>query len=169
MAVVLDGNNLTTTGMINSATAVNSTSGTSIDFTGIPAGIKRVTLMFQGLSTNGTSLPRIQLGSGSVTTSGYLTVAGYFGSSQAAASSTGGWDFYGDGGAGSLRTGQIVFTLIGSNTWVGTGMFDDEASTVYVWAMSGKVTLSGSLDRVRVTTVNGTDTFDAGSINILYE
>ena len=39
-----------------------------------------------------------------------------------------------------------------------------------VWTIcAGRVTLSGALDRVRVTTVNGTDTFDAGSINILYE
>ena len=33
----------------------------------------------------------------------------------------------------------------------------------------GSVTLSGALDRVVLTTVGGTDTFDAGSVNIIYE
>jgi hypothetical protein len=32
-----------------------------------------------------------------------------------------------------------------------------------------QVSLSGTLDRIRLTTVNGSDTFDAGSINIIYE
>jgi hypothetical protein len=36
-------------------------------------------------------------------------------------------------------------------------------------SIGGFVPLSGTLDRVRITTANGTDTFDAGSINILYE
>lgn len=152
-----------------SATAQATTSGTYVDFTGIPSWVKRITLVFQNVSTNGTSYPRFQLGSGSITTSGYFTVTGYAGSSSAASSSTGGWDMYGDAGASEIRTGQITFTLLGSNIWLGTGLFCDEASTAYMWTMSGRVTLSGTLDRVRITTVNGTDTFDAGSVNILYE
>jgi hypothetical protein len=35
--------------------------------------------------------------------------------------------------------------------------------------IAGHVSLSGALDRIRLTTVNGTDTFDAGSVNIIYE
>ena len=60
MAITLDGDNLTTVGVINSKTAVASTSGTSIDFTGIPSGVKRVTVMFNGVSTSGTASLRIQ-------------------------------------------------------------------------------------------------------------
>ena len=41
MALVLDGNNLLTSGVINSMTAQNA-SGTYVDFTGIPVGVKRV-------------------------------------------------------------------------------------------------------------------------------
>jgi hypothetical protein len=57
---------------------------------------------------------------------------------------------------------------MGSNTWIASGVtgFDDIAATTMT---GGRKTLSGTLDRVRLTTVNGTDTFDAGSVNIMYE
>ena len=57
--------------LITSGTAVASTSGTSIDFTGIPSWAKRITVMFNGVSTNGTSQQLIQIGSGSVNATGY--------------------------------------------------------------------------------------------------
>ena len=53
-------------GQLVSGTAVASTSGTSIDFTGIPSWVKRITVMFNGVSTSGTSFKQIQIGSGSV-------------------------------------------------------------------------------------------------------
>ena len=71
MTVTIDGSNLNTIGVVNSKTAVATTSGTAIDFTGIPAGVKRITVMFNGVSTNGTSNYLLQLGSGSVQTTGY--------------------------------------------------------------------------------------------------
>jgi hypothetical protein len=64
--------------------------------------------------------------------------------------------------------GSIIFTLVGSNQWVATGTYVS-SGTATVSTSGGSVTLSGTLDRVRITTDNGTDTFDAGSINILYE
>lgn len=57
---------------LTQGTSQASTSGTAIDFTGIPSWVKRITVMFSGVSTNGTSVPQIQVGAGSVTTSGYL-------------------------------------------------------------------------------------------------
>ena len=36
-------------------------------------------------------------------------------------------------------------------------------------AGGGGISLAAALTAVRVTTVNGTDTFDLGSINIIYE
>ena len=64
----------------------------------------------------------------------------------------------------------MVIQLISGNTWLSThsGNFN-QAGTYYTLVGGGNVTLSGTLDRVRITTVNGTDTFDAGSINIMYE
>ncbi len=156
---------------ITSGTAVASTSGTSINFTDTPAWVKRITVMLSSVSTNGTSLLRLQLGSGSVTTSGYLGAS--VGPTQ---SQTTTGTQYGSGfdvqpfssSAASIYVGTVVFSLVGSNTWTCLGVVSQTAS-VTAAVLGGSVTLSGTLDRVRITTVNGTDTFDAGSINILYE
>jgi hypothetical protein len=170
MAIVLDGNNLTTTGVINSGTAVASTSGTSIDFTGIPSGVKRITVMLNGVSTNGTSTIQLQLGAGSVTTSGYVGSATRI---QGAACTTFG-SFTSGFAAASINTstdtqnGSLVINTLGSNIWICNGGVYS-AGYVACHQTTGLLALSGTLDRVRITTVNGTDTFDAGSINILYE
>ena len=162
--------NLTLTGnasgVIKSGTAVASTSGTSIDFTGIPSTAKRITVMFNGVSTNGTSNMQIQLGSGSPTTSGYLgqvwqanTGNATFSSGFALATST---------SATFTNYGAIVFNNVSGNTWVGFGNLGRVTSGDVI-SLGGAIALSGALDRVRITTANGTDTFDAGSINILWE
>jgi hypothetical protein len=153
--------------VITSGTAVASTSGTSIDFTSIPSWVKRITVMFNGVSTNSTSYIRLQLGSGSVQTTGYTGLAIYLGSASSGQDSTSGFDSYGDNTATGSRTGNFVFTLLGSNTWTMTGGY--RYTSGFSVLFFGSVALSGALDRVRITTVNGTDTFDAGSINILYE
>ena len=67
---------------IVSGTAVASTSGTSIDFTGIPSWVKRITVMLNGVSTSGTSIVQVQIGSGSPTTSGYTDAIGFFGNTN---------------------------------------------------------------------------------------
>ena len=158
------------TSLITSGTAVASTSGTSIDFTGIPSWAKRVTVMLNGVSTNGSSIVQIQLGSGSVTTTGYITGAQNFYANNAfqIASSTSGF-LFSDGGATDARSGALILNLLGSNTWVGIGSATAIAANGAGTTTQGSIALSGTLDRVRITTVNGTDTFDAGSINILYE
>jgi len=157
-------------GGIRSGTAVASTSGTSIDFTGIPSTVKRITVMFNGVSTSGTSLVQIQTGSGSVTTSGYVWVGGYFYSGTAAASYTSGFniDAAASGSATYVRYGSLVLNLITGNTWSASYVGSNTALAL-VQAGSGSIALGGILDRIRITTVNGTDTFDAGTINILYE
>jgi hypothetical protein len=153
-----------------SGTSQASTSGTSIDFTGIPSWVKRVTVMFNGVSTNGTSNYQIQIGSGSVTTTGYLSV-----SSVNAVSSVGSTAFTtgfgiqnGATAATTVNQGAVTIYLLSGNVYVANGLVSnsDVARTVNT---AGSITLGGALDRVRITTVNGTDTFDAGSINILYE
>jgi hypothetical protein len=156
-------------GTIKSGTAVASTSGTAIDFTGLPSWVKRITVMFNGVSTNGTSTVRLQIGTSSgVETSGYLSASSTIVAAVATAASTAGFNFNDPGSAASVRHGQIAICLLGSNTWtVGGGIiYSDSARTCTLY---GSKTLSGTLDRVRITTVNGTDTFDAGSINIAYE
>lgn len=152
-------------GTLVSGTAVASTSGTSIDFTGIPSWVKRITVMFNGVSTNGTSLIQLQLGSTTFTTSGYISASGSSDSSGTSTSTTG--IAIRSGIATNLLTGAFVISNTSSNIWNATlNMYRSDGSAVYG---AGGVTLSGTLDRVRITTVNGTDTFDAGSINIMYE
>lgn len=158
---------------IVSGTSVASTSGTSIDFTGIPSWVKRITVMFNGVSTNGTSINIVQLGSGSATTSGYSGQVSDTFASGYNCSAYGGTGFPKSGYANVAaytNTGVFTFVLLSSNIWQGNGTFaNDIGGTVHASNSVGNVTLSGTLDRVRITTVNGTDTFDAGSINILYE
>ena len=150
-----------------------SASGTSVDFTGIPSWAKRITVVISELSTNGTGNIRFQLGdSGGVETSGYAGIGAWAGASSAALASTSGFDSYGDSGATSSRSGSFVFSLLSpaSNTWALQGMHTGGPSIGnFLFLTSGGKTLSATLDRVRITTVNGTDTFDAGTINIIYE
>jgi len=149
------------------ATAQASTSGTSIDFTGIPSWVKRVTVMFNGVSTNGTSLVLIQLGTSSgVVSTGYNSTGSAIASTVATTNSTNGFVTNANN-ATDVRSGIVSFVTLGSNVWAASGVL--KASTTVSLTVSGDVTLSGTLDRLRITTVNGTDTFDAGSINILYE
>jgi hypothetical protein len=172
MAITLDGSNLTTSGVINRGIAQNTTSGTSIDFTGIPIGASRVTVMFNGVSTSGTSVPILQIGdSGGIENTGYVSSALTAGSTTpATASSTTAFILYGSTWAGSASfNGTLVLTLLGSNTWTGVFNFGRESGSSTCTFGSGVKTLSATLDRLRLTTVGGTDTFDAGSINILYE
>ena len=153
-------------------TAQATTSGTAIDFTGIPSWVKKITVMLNGVSTNGTSLGLVQLGTSSgVVTSGYLGAGGFYvngsPSTSGVANGTTGVIF---GLGESLRVihGHIFITNAGSNIWVISGAFG-YSNAAGAGSCGGSVTLSGTLDRLRLTTVNGTDIFDAGSVNIMYE
>jgi hypothetical protein len=153
-------------------TAVASTSGTAIDFTGIPSWAKRVTVMLQGVSTNGTSHLLLQIGdAGGLEATGYVGAIGgaYASGVTGITSSTAGYELeVGSTTAAVTRHGNIVLTYIGSNVWACIGVVGitsiNGSST-----SGGSKTLSATLDRVRITTVNGTDTFDAGTINVSWE
>jgi hypothetical protein len=151
---------------ITSATAVTA-SGTAVDFTGIPSWVRRITVMFSGLSTSGLSLVQVQLGDG-----GGVETSSYAGVTQVGASptahSTGFLVDAGGPNAAVIRQGSVTLTNVSTNTWVAAISTCWSSNTIVVTG-SGSKTLSDTLDRVRITTVNGTDTFDAGSINILYE
>lgn len=160
-------------------TAVASTSGTSIDFTSIPSWARRITVILDGVSTTGASNNvTLQLGdSGGVETTGYLGFAStvYIDSSTFVVTATAvgvqdGFPIF-FGLASSARYGSYTLNNISGNTWVANYTFGT-TSTVTLNGTSqggGNKTLSGTLDRVRLTTTGGTDTFDAGSVNIIYE
>lgn len=151
-------------------TAITTTSGTYHDFNDIPPWVTRITVGFEGLSLSGSAHGLIQLGSGSVTTSGYVAGANflYGGASSGSIDTTGGFVLY-IGSNTNIISGAMTFSLLTGNTWIGTAVsIYDNAAATNGFAV-GKIALSGVLDRVRFTTTNGTDTFDAGTINLLYE
>jgi hypothetical protein len=154
--------------IIKSATAVASTSGTAIDFTGIPSWVKRVTVMFNGVSTSGSSSYLVQIGAGSLVSTGYASYASYTSAGSVSSSSaTTGLHVHAPG-ANSAFFGPLIIFLATGNAWISSHTIGNAAGSAIHYG-GGGVTLSGTLDRVRITTVNGTDTFDAGSINIMYE
>jgi hypothetical protein len=157
-------------GQLKSGTAVASTSGTSIDFTSIPSWVKRITVMFNGTSLNASGSIIVQVGAGSFTTSGYAGAYGFFqnaGASSATTTTAGFGAFYTQN-AGDSQVGTMVIVTPSANSWVSSLSGANTGSGV-LYGGNGTVTLGGTLDRVRITTAAGTATFDAGSINILYE
>ena len=157
--------------LFTAATEQVTTSGTAVDFTGIPSGTQQIIVQLEGISINGTSVLLIQLGdSGGVETSGYSGIYGVIttGGAANAVTATNGAAVYNGADATGLASGQVVFTLkdAANNTWTWEG--------VNYWSASGGASmlagvksLSAVLDRIRFTSGNP-DTLDAGSINILY-
>lgn len=155
--------------LLTAATAQASTSGTSITFTSIPSWVKRITVMFNGVSISGSSNILIQIGSGSFSTSGYTAISSACGAAPGATTYTTGFGIFSSVSTNTIYGSNSLFLLNAStNLWVASGV-TAQPSAAYTHHMGGGVTLSGTLDRVRITTVNGTDTFTAGSINIMYE
>ena len=149
-------------------TTVSSTSGTFFDFTGISSSVRRITIMLYGVSTNGGSNFQIQIGSGSFTVSGYVSTGNtYNGSSGTGGSSATSGFVIQNGSASNTISCQMTLTTLGSNLWISS--HNGKISTSNTVTGAGDVVLGAALDRIRITTINGTDTFDAGSINILYE
>lgn len=153
-------------------TPTASTSGTSIDFTGIPAGTRRMTIMLAGVSVNANSPIMFQLGdSGGVETSGYTGCAVQLATPNlvTATALSAGFQMQ-SADAANAFTGKIIFDLEDSsdNTWVATALFSKDASSAHD-QIAGRKALSAVLDRVRITSVSGTAVFDAGEINISYE
>jgi len=155
--------------VITSGTAVASTSGTSIDFTSLPSWIKRITVMFSGVSTNSTSNYLVQLitGASTVVNTGYVSAVSYGNGGTTTATSTAGFIVHGGVSATDSVSGMIFIGNITGNTWVETGNLNGSSAGQFN-ASAGTVALAAVLTGVRITSVTP-DTFDAGSVNILYE
>ncbi|QEE47493.1 hypothetical protein FVA81_24070 [Rhizobium sp. WL3] len=155
--------------IVKSAT-VATTSGSAIDFTNIPAGAKRVTATLMGVSTSGASDLLIQIGpSGGIETSGYSSHAAYSGGSGAG--STNGFLVQNGLSASDAVAATMTIDLAdaATNRWNARGNVNRSVGTSIVGVASGTKALAGALTRLRLTTVGGTDTFDAGSVSISWE
>jgi hypothetical protein len=149
-----------------SGTALGAT-GTSIDFTGIPSWARRVTIMLNGVSTAATSSVIFQIGSGSFVTTGYASQISVGGSGIGVI--TTGFSAF-QITASSIISGMYTISQISTNVWCFSGVVANTSATTACTLAGGvSPTLGGALDRIRMTTVAGTDTFDAGSINIMWE
>jgi hypothetical protein len=153
--------------VITSATAQTTTSGTSIDFTGIPAWAKRITVMFSAVSTSSTSNFLIQLGtSGGIVSTGYFSTTVSVRTTSQQTFSTAGYIIINPTGVTESMSGLYIIANLTGNTWVGSGTTISGTSGIATSA--GTVPLGGTLTTLRLTTT-GVDLFDAGSVNILYE
>jgi len=153
--------------------SIQSASGTGVEFTGIPSGVQRITILFTGISTNGTSDIVIRIGTGS----GFENT-GYFSSYQGVNTTGGtssnptlttGFGLTAAVVASTISYGIVTLVTMGNNIWLATGTLARDSSNDAAYFNSGSKTLAGTLDRVKLTTANGSDSFDAGSVNILYE
>jgi len=148
-------------------TSQASTSGTAITFTGIPSWVKRITIMLQGVS--GPTNPYIVLGtSGGFVTTGYTSTGiGVSNSSTTGGvSATTAFAIFNSSGTNTINT-VMVLNNVSNNVWISshTGSY----STTAAQFGGGSVSLSSALTQIKIQAANGTDTFTAGSINILYE
>ena len=128
--------------------------GTAVTFTGIPSSARRITLMFSNINTNGTSIPIVQIG----TAGGFITT-GYLGSGTSYSGSN-------IGTASSFTTGFGIAGGVGPDSIAYAGAFSD---ATYSSTSGGSVDAGASVDSIKITTVNGTDSFDSGTVNILYD
>ena len=159
-----------TTELIGVGTAVASTSGTAIDFTSIPSWAKRITVTFVGVSTTGTSNYLVQIGTGSTptyTTSGYSGTTGT-GAGATTIALTSGFLVTAAVTAAQFISGVTTLINQSGNNWVAFGISADSVGQRNS-NLAGSVALGAALTAIRITTVTGTDTFDAGSVNIMWE
>lgn len=155
---------------INRGTAVATTSGTAVDFTGIPSWAKRVTVILSNVGLTAAENVLLQLGtSGGVVSTGYTTNRGLIIGGTATVTSIDVTTSFvvGVGNASGDRHSG-VFTMVNQtgNVWVGNGIFMNNAARTLMTV--GYIDLGAQLDRVRISR-SGTSTFAAGSVNIMWE
>jgi hypothetical protein len=153
-------------------TAKATTSGTIVEFTGIPSWVKRITMIFDEVGTNGVNNLDLQIGSGSYVTSGYDTLCSYVGGSSSSVVAFGGGFGIVVGSNSGLCYGRYTLDLVGGNKYIGSGVFHVHQVGVAQYTMQSagsSPVLSGPIDRIRIVVIGGANTFDSGSINIMYE
>lgn len=146
------------------ATPQAATSGTALDFTGIPATATEVYITFSDVSLSGTDNYLVQIGdSGGIETTNYgstsLDTVGIVGSSS-------GFIMNANGSAGAEMSGIMTLLSYKALVWMETHAARSELNTGCC-SGGGSKTLTGTLDRVRVTRT-GTNTFDAGEVCVGY-
>lgn len=165
-----------TIGTLNSGTAVASTSGTAINFTSIPAGVRRITVMLSSVSLSGTDSIVVKIGptsgveSSGYTGSGLFTYDGGTINTQLFSTSFILTPSGAATGAATIYSGQLIMSRVDGNSWVMSCAVSPTASSsgARIQFGTGAKTTADTVSIVQIAT-SGTNTFDAGIINILYE
>ena len=149
--------------------AAKAATGTAVDFTGIPSWVKRITVLFAGVSTNGTTHLMVRLGtSAGIDTTGYDSGSGHMSATAVSAEGSSAGFMIRSNASALLHNGSMTIFNMASTTWVSSHTMGAGASIFATWG-GGTKTMSGVVDRIRITTSNGTDVFDSGIINLLLE
>lgn len=165
--LVSDGANFTSASKFTQLNAVTLTTQTSVDFT-IPSWAKRIVIMFSNVSTSGSSDYLMQLGtSGGIVSTGYASHSVSVTSTNKASASTAGFHIVNKAGATDTFGGTYTISNLSGGTWTSSATTYVEGTNCV--ASAGNVTISGSVTTLRLTTSIGTDTFDAGTVNVMYE
>jgi hypothetical protein len=151
--------------LVSGTAVVNPTSpaSASIDFTGIPSWVKRITVMFSEASLSSTADILIRLGdAGGIEDTGYISTSA---TALANSSSTTGFVIR-VAAAANVLSGIAIIQNVTGNSWVCS--HSTKVATTATPCGGGSKTLSDTLTQIRITTTS-TDTFDAGTVNIMYE
>lgn len=145
-----------------------TTSGSAVDFVGIPSWAKRITVLFNGFGTSTVNDIRVQVYvDGVLKTTGYSATACYLPGGAYPVTATHSTTIWVVGsGTSTLVNGAAVLNLVSGSTWVSYGTvqrLNDSACQL----SAGQAALSGALTGIRVDASGGT--FDAGSISVLIE
>lgn len=146
-----------------------SASGATVSFTGIPSWARRITILLSGVSTVAAGLPAIRAGSGSYEASGYDSVNNAIGATSvgSSASATTSWDLQNSGGSANVYTGQVVITKVNGTLYTISGQV--RYSTLSTALSVGFKTFAGTIDRVQLLMSTGADTFNGGTMNVMWE
>ena len=155
---------------IATKTVAVSTSGTSIAFTGIPTWATRVTVVFDGVSTDNTSPLLVKLGTiAGIASTGYLSTGARIAAAGTTVDSSTAGFIINSNLAADVVSGTLTITAVDPGTYTYTANHTGKASTTTLVMGGGNATLGNLMNQLSITTVGGTATFDAGLINVLYE
>lgn len=155
--------------VLTSKTA-QAASGATVSFTGIPSWAKRITVLLSGVVTVSTGLPAIRAGAGSYEATGYSSTNNAIGATSVTSSlsATTSWDLQNSGGSAQVYSGQLVITRLEGYLYTIAGqiMYGTNGSAALT---TGYKTFSGDISQLQLRMSTGADTFNGGTINIMYE
>jgi len=150
-------------GLYVAETVAATTAGQTVTFGSLPSWVKRITVMLDSVSTDGTEELQVRIGdSGGIETTGYVSTASNY---TGVSTSTTGFFITNGIAAANQSSGTIVVSKLSGNIWVASGNVNHGS---FVSSSSGIKTLTGTLTQIQLRT-SGSDNFDNGQVNITYE